>query len=91
MSYTKKAKKGYYGIAEYRDQDGKRHQKSVGCFKLKREALTEASKLEKELASINVVLKDITLVDYFKRWLSYTRLIRLKVQAPVTSTESWLK
>ena len=68
MSYAKKAKKGYYGIAEYRDQNGKRHQKSVGCFKLKREALTEAEKQEKELASVNVVLKDITLVDYFKRW-----------------------
>lgn len=68
MSYAKKAKSGYYGIAEWRDKDGKRHQKSAGCFKLKREALAEASKLEKELASINVVLKDVTLVDYFKRW-----------------------
>ena len=39
MSYAKKAKKGYYGIAEFKDKDGKRHQKSAGCFRLKREAL----------------------------------------------------
>lgn len=70
MSYTKKAKKGYYGIAEYRDQDGKRHQKSVGCFKLKREALVEASKLEKELEQVNLDLQHISFSDYYERWYS---------------------
>lgn len=68
MSYTRKTKKGYYGIAEYRDKNGKRHQKSVGCFKLKREAMTTASELEKELDQRNLDLADISLVDYFKRW-----------------------
>lgn len=68
MSYAKKAKKGYYGIAEYRDQDGKRHQKSVGCFKLKREALTEAEKQEKELDQRNIDWQNITLVEYYQRW-----------------------
>ena len=55
MSYAKKAKKGYYGIAEFKDKDGKRHQKSAGCFKLKREALQEANKLEAELDQVNLV------------------------------------
>ena len=68
MSYAKKAKKGYYGIAEYRDQDGKRHQKSVGCFKLKREALTKADKLEKELEQVNLDLQHISFTDYYERW-----------------------
>lgn len=68
MSYAKKAKKGYYGIAEYRDQDGKRHQKSVGCFKLKREALTEAEKQEKELEQVNLDLQHISFTDYYERW-----------------------
>ena len=68
MSYAKKAKSGYYGIATWRDKDGKRHQKSAGCFKLKREALAEADKLEKELNQRNVNWQDVTLVDYYKRW-----------------------
>lgn len=68
MSYTRKGKNGYYGVAEWRDKDGKRRQKSAGCFKLKREALAAADKLEKELAAVNVVLKDVSLAEYFKRW-----------------------
>jgi hypothetical protein len=60
MSYAKKAKSGYYGIATWRDKDGKRHQKSAGCFKLKREALAEADKLEKELNQRNVNWQDVT-------------------------------
>lgn len=54
MSYAKKTKNGYYGIAEYRDKDGKRHQKSVGRFKLKREALAAADDKEKEFARLNI-------------------------------------
>ena len=46
MSYAKKAKMGYYGIAEFKDKDGKRHQKSAGCFRLKREAIKSAQQLE---------------------------------------------
>lgn len=70
MSYTKKAKKGYYGIAEYRDQNGKRRQKSAGCFKLKREALASAVKLEKELEQVNLDLQHISFSDYYERWYS---------------------
>jgi len=68
MSYAKKAKKGYYGIAEFKDKDGKRHQKSAGCFRLKREALQAGDELERELNKANLDLRDITLFDYFKRW-----------------------
>lgn len=70
MSYAKKAKSGYYGIATWRDKDGKRHQKSAGCFKLKREALAEADKLEKELDQVNINLHHITIADYYDRWYS---------------------
>ena len=68
MSYAKKAKKGYYGIAEFKDKDGKRHQKSAGFFKLKREALQAGDELERELNKVNLDLRDVTLFDYFKRW-----------------------
>lgn len=68
MSYVRKAKNGYYGIAEYRNKDGRRKQKSVGCFKLKRDALKEADKKERELEQINIDLKDISLADYYNRW-----------------------
>ncbi|MDY5593891.1 MAG: tyrosine-type recombinase/integrase [Limosilactobacillus reuteri] len=68
MSYAKKAKKGYYGIAEFKDKDGKRHQKSAGCFRLKREALQAGDELERELNKVNLDLRDVTLFDYFKRW-----------------------
>ena len=68
MSYTRKASKGYYGYATYYDKDGKRHAKSAGCFKLKREANMAAVALEKELGVINQQLKDISLVKYYQRW-----------------------
>lgn len=53
MSFVKKRPKGYYGVAEYRDNNGKRHQKGAGTFKLKREALAAADKLERELNGHN--------------------------------------
>ena len=68
MSYVRKAKKGYYGVAVYRDENGKRRQKSAGCFKLKREAVSAAVTLENKLNAINQTLKDISLADYFERW-----------------------
>lgn len=68
MSFVKKRPKGYYGVAEYRDSNGKRHQKGAGTFKLKREALAAADKLERELDQINIDLADVTLADYFDRW-----------------------
>lgn len=68
MSYVRKASKGYYGYATYYDKDGKRHAKSAGCFKLKREAVQAGADLEAKLGAVNVDLKDITLIDYFKRW-----------------------
>lgn len=78
MSYAKKAKKGYYGIAEFKSKDGKRHQKSAGCFKLKREALAAATDLEKELDKLNVNLQDITLFDYFDRWFTLYKKSKAK-------------
>lgn len=68
MSYAKKTKGGYYGIAEYKDNDGKRHQKSVGRFKLKREAIEHATEKEKELGALNIDLMTISLASYYERW-----------------------
>lgn len=68
MSYVKKAKNGYYGYAYYHDKDGKRRQKSVGKFKLKRDAVEQANKVEKELSGVDIVLKEISLTEYYKRW-----------------------
>lgn len=68
MSYVRKAKNGYYGYASYKDSNGKRRYKSAGKFKLKRDALAKADELEKELSAVDAKLKDISLVDYFKRW-----------------------
>lgn len=68
MSYTKKTSNGYYGYAFYYDKDGNRRQKSAGKFKLKRDAIKEADKLERELNKLNIDLKDISLTDYYMRW-----------------------
>ena len=64
MSYAKKAKKGYYGIAEYRDKDGKRHQKSAGFFKLKREAIKSAQQLEDKYSRVNIEMQAVTFANY---------------------------
>ncbi len=66
MSYARKANKGYYGYASYQDNDGNWHQKSAGCFKLKREALAAADELETKLGQVNLDLKDVTLAEYFQ-------------------------
>lgn len=68
MSYTKKVNKGYYGYATYYDKHGKRHVKSAGLFKLKRQAQQAGNDLEKELDQRNMDLQDITLVAYYERW-----------------------
>lgn len=68
MSYTKKVSKGYYGYATYYDKGGKRHVKSAGLFKLKRDAKQAGNDLEKELDQRNMDLQDITLVAYYERW-----------------------
>ena len=68
MSYTRKASKGFYGYASYYDKDGKRHAKSAGCFKLKREAVAAAVALENKLNALNQNLKDVSLADYYQRW-----------------------
>ena len=70
MSYAKKAKKGYYGIAEFKDKDGKRHQKSAGCFRLKREAIKAAQRLEDKYSSINLDMQNITFANYYQNWFS---------------------
>ena len=61
MSYVRKAKKGYYGYESYQDNGGKWHQKSAGCFNLKREALQAANKLEADLDQVKLDPKDMTL------------------------------
>lgn len=68
MSFVKKRPKGYYGVAEYRDSDGKRHQKGAGTFKLKREALAAADKLERELSYCDTDLISLSFADYYQRW-----------------------
>lgn len=68
MSYVRKAKQGYYGIAEFKDKDGKRHQKSAGIFKLKREARDAGIKLEQQINALNTDLRDVTISEYFNRW-----------------------
>lgn len=94
MSYVKKTKNGYYGYAYYYDKDGKRRQKSVGKFKLKRDAINQADKVEKELNATNIELKDISLAEYYKRWfktykeestLSYITISRYKTFSKVIS------
>lgn len=77
MSYTKKVKKGYYGYATFYDKDGKRHAKSAGLFKLKREAQQAGNDLEKELDQRNANLADISFVDYYERWRKTYKAIGL--------------
>ena len=90
MSYAKKAKKGYYGIAEFKDKDGKRYQKSAGFFKLKREALRAGDELERELNKVNLDLRDVTLFDYFKRWFDLYKLIQNYEKLSVQTIKSLL-
>ncbi|WP_289761260.1 tyrosine-type recombinase/integrase [Lactobacillus intestinalis] len=68
MSSVRKAKNGYYGVVNFYDKNHKRHQKTTKVFKLKREAQREASNLERELDTVNINLKDISLTDYYHRW-----------------------
>ena len=70
MSYAKKAKKGYYGIAEFKDKDGKRHQKSAGCFRLKREAIKSAQQLEDKYSHVNIEMQAVTFANYYQNWFS---------------------
>lgn len=74
LSTAIKRPKGYYGIAIYRDKDGKRHQKGAGTFKLKREALASAEKLEKELNGLNIDLASMALSDYYWRWFKLFKM-----------------
>ena len=68
MAFVKKRKTGYYAVAEYRDNMNQRHQKGAGTFKLKREALEAAQKLEKKLNGVDVDLTKLSLAQYFQRW-----------------------
>ena len=68
MAFVKKRKAGYYAVAEYRDNMNQRHQKGAGTFKLKREALEAAQKLEKKLNGVDVDLTKLSLAQYFQRW-----------------------
>lgn len=86
MSYVRKAKKGYYGYANVKDRHGHWKQKSAGCFRLKRQALAAADKLEQELSRVNQDLMNVSLTDYYGRWfklykekgLSYRTVARYK-------------
>lgn len=70
MSSVKPAKsgKGYYGIVNYYDSNGKRRQKSAGKFKLKREAQQAADELEKQLDTKNLDLAELSMAQYYWRW-----------------------
>lgn len=68
MSYVRKAKNGYYGYAAYYDKNGKRHTKSAGIFKLKRDAINASDELEKEFDQRNMNLADISFYNYYLRW-----------------------
>ena len=69
MSFTRKANNGgYYGYAVYYDKDRKRHFKSAGKFRLKKDAVASAIKLEQELNKANINLRDISFSDYYLRW-----------------------
>lgn len=81
MSFVKKRPKGYYGVAEYRDSNGKRHQKGAGTFKLKREALAAADKLERELNGLNTELANLSFAEYYQRWY---RLYKEHSVEPIT-------
>lgn len=81
MSFVKKRPKGYYGVAEYRDSNGKRHQKGAGTFKLKRETLAAADKLERELNGLNTELANLSFAEYYQRWY---RLYKEHSVEPIT-------
>ncbi|WP_432226806.1 tyrosine-type recombinase/integrase [Limosilactobacillus fermentum] len=68
MSTVIKRPSGWYGIARYKDENGKRHQKGAGTFKLKRDAQRAADDLERELQARNVELSELSFADYFQRW-----------------------
>lgn len=68
MSTVSKRATGYYGLAYYRDSNGKRRQKVAGVFKLKRDAKTAADELERQLDGANVDLQELSLYEYYQRW-----------------------
>lgn len=77
MSYARKGKNCYYGYASVKDKNGHWTQESAGCYKLRRQALAAADKLEQEYKKLNVNLKDISLYDYFIHWFKTYKEKRL--------------
>lgn len=66
---TRKANGRYYGRIIYRDNDGKRHEKSAGGFKLKKDATQHAQEvLQSMLSSANLDRSNISLYDYYIKW-----------------------
>src|SRR5699024_12777728 len=53
-----------------KDKDGKRHQKSAGFFKLKREAIKSAQQLEDKYSHVNIEMQAVTFADYYQNWFS---------------------
>lgn len=69
MSITiSKVKNGYQGYAYYYDENNKRHKKSAGRHKLRRQAKEAALELEAKLKENNSASKDISFYDYYNRW-----------------------
>lgn len=81
MPFARKAKKGWYGYARYRDSEGTRRQKSAGLFQTKREAVQAGDALEKRLDGLNMNLAEMTLAAYYWRWY---RLFKEKAITGVT-------
>lgn len=69
MSVKKRGSK-WQAIANYYDKDGKRHQKSGGMFKTKKEAVLASAELELDLQRTNMEMKDISFHDYYVQWFN---------------------
>lgn len=66
---TKKPNGRYYGRIVYEDANGKRHEKSAGGFKLKKDAIKHTQELLQEmLNSAPTTQNNISLYDYYIKW-----------------------
>lgn len=81
MSYVRKEKNGYRGYATYY-VDGKKKNKSVGKFRLRKDALKKAQELENNLNTANVDLQELPFATYFEQWF-YTYKFNKLAQATI--------
>ncbi|AXQ79458.1 site-specific integrase [Streptococcus chenjunshii] len=68
MAFFRKLDSGWEYRITYRDQSGKKHEKSKRGFKTKTLAKIAASKVESELNSSVLELMDMLFYDYSKQW-----------------------